>query len=163
MSTAPSPALTLRDGGQADLGEVMTSMIEAFAPEFGEAWTAAQCGGILPLPGVRLILAKLGTTPAGFALARVIAGEAELLLLGVRPRFRRGGIGGALLVATVAYAREAGADHIHLEMRDGNPALSLYRTAGFVQIGRRPRYYRGTDGRLIDALTLSLRLVGAHG
>jgi [ribosomal protein S18]-alanine N-acetyltransferase len=158
-----APALALREGGQADLGEVMTSMVEAFAPEYGEAWTAAQCGGILPLPGVRLTLAKLGTVPAGFALARVVAGEAELLLLAVRPRFRRSGIGNALLDAIVAFAREAGAAHLHLEMRDGNPALRLYRTAGFAQIGRRPRYYRGADGRLIDALTLSRPLLPLSG
>ena len=162
MSTAPLLTLALRQGGHADVGEVMTTMAEAFAPQFGEAWTAAQCAGILPLPGVSLILAKTGASPAGFALARVIAGEAELLLLAVRPRYRRGGVAAALLEATIDFARRAGADHIHLEMRDGNPALTLYRAHGFLQVGRRPRYYRGADGRVLDALTLSRPIADRH-
>jgi ribosomal-protein-alanine N-acetyltransferase len=40
-------------------------------------------------------------------------------------------------------------------MRDGNPAESLYRHHGFAPIGRRPKYYRTTDGERIDAITFS--------
>lgn len=145
-------------GDESDLAEVMVSMGEAFSPEFGEAWTAPQCAGILSLPGVRLTLARVGDEPAGFALARTIADEAELLLLAVRPCHRRAGVGRVLLEATMLFARAAGAARLHLEMRDGNPALALYRANGFVLVGRRSRYYRGHDGRLIDALTLSRSL-----
>jgi ribosomal-protein-alanine N-acetyltransferase len=40
-------------------------------------------------------------------------------------------------------------------MRDGNHAFELYREAGFSEIGRRRAYYRGSDGRMRDALTLA--------
>ena len=42
-----------------------------------------------------------------------------------------------------------------LEMRDGNPAESLYRINGFTPIGRRPKYYRTSQGDRIDAITFS--------
>lgn len=148
----------VREGAGGDLDELMTTMADAFDSRFGEAWTRTQCAGVLGLPGVRLLLARSGAEPAGFALIRTIQDEAELLLLGVRPRFRRTGIGRGLLDAARAAARAAGGERMFLEMREGNPAIALYRSAGFAEIGRRVRYYRGADGKPIDALTLSCRL-----
>ena len=88
MST---PAITLREGGLTDLDGVMAVMDDSFDPRFGEAWTASQCAGLLPMPGVWLTLAREGEAVVGFALARAVAGEAELLLLAVRRgRQRRG-------------------------------------------------------------------------
>ena len=63
---------------------VMAVMDDSFDPRFGEAWTASQCAGLLPMPGVWLTLAREDDAVVGFALARVVADEAELLLLAVR-------------------------------------------------------------------------------
>jgi [ribosomal protein S18]-alanine N-acetyltransferase len=41
-----------------------------------------------------------------------------------------------------------------LEVRDGNPAVTMYLAAGFDQAGRRRNYYHAPDGRRFDALTL---------
>ena len=79
-----APEVTLGPGGIADLDAVMNVMDDSFDPRFGEAWTASQCAGLLPMPGVWLILAREGDAVIGFALARAVAGEAELLLLAVR-------------------------------------------------------------------------------
>ncbi len=81
--------------------------------------------------------------------------EAELLLLAVPPSQRRAGVGRALLDAIAGEALARGATQLHLEMRDGNPAAFLYGEAGFREVGRRPRYYRGRDGRSFDAITLA--------
>ena len=114
----------------------------------------------LPMTGVSLTLAREGEEhlPLGFALFRTIAGEAELLLLAVAPDRQRRGIGRLLLDQFVDRAREAGARRVHLEVRDGNPAVAMYRLAGFKPAGRRPNYYRGSDGRLFDALTFACDL-----
>lgn len=146
---------TIVDGGTADLEEMMVTMEEAFDPAFGEAWTHAQCLGLLGLPGVWLTLAREKGQPAGFALNRIIFDEAELLLIGVRPQYRHRGIGRELVSWSIAKAATLGATRLHLEVRAGNPALQLYEALGFGQIGRRPAYYRGADGRLFDALTLA--------
>ena len=108
--------------------------------------------------GVRLRLAGLaGAPPVGFSLARVVADEAELLLIAVHPETQRGGIGQALLDDFVDHARRQGASHLHLEMRDGNPAMGLYSANGFAIAGRRRDYYHGPNGEHYDALTLVLR------
>ena len=71
MNTA---AIALGPGGIADLDSVMTVMDDSFDPRFGEAWTASQCAGLLPMPGVWLILAREGDAAIGFALGRAVAG-----------------------------------------------------------------------------------------
>ena len=158
MSTLPSAdAIRLVRGRSADLASVMGIMNAAFEPCFGEAWTRSQCAGILPMTGVSLMLARDHgrEQPLGFALFRTVAGEAELLLLAVAPDHQRRGIGRLLLEEFIGCARDCGATRVHLEVRDGNPAVQMYQTAGFALAGRRPRYYRGTDGRQYDALTFA--------
>lgn len=147
--------LVLEEGGIADLDAVMAVMDESFPPDFGEAWTASQCAGLLPLPGVWLSLARESGRTVGFAMARVVAGEAELLLLGVCRAAQGRGIGRALLDRFVAVARGRGARRLHLEVRDGNHAVNLYKRAGFHPVGRRKNYYRGPNGQIHDALTLA--------
>lgn len=146
----------LRPGSVDDLDEVMRIMTAAFQPSFGEAWTRSQCAGILPMHGVSLTLADQGGQPVGFSLVRAVADEAELLLLAVDPAEQRRGIGQALLDDFIAGALAGGGHRLHLEVRDGNPAVELYRTSGFVPVGRRRSYYHGPDGNSYDAVTLML-------
>jgi ribosomal-protein-alanine N-acetyltransferase len=152
-----SGTLDILPATAADLDEVMQVMAESFDPEFGEAWTAGQCASLLPMAGVWLTLAREGDLPLGFSLARVIAGEAELLLLGVRRSAQRRGVGAKLLRKFIADARARGAEKLHLEVRHGNHAVELYRNAGFEEVGRRFNYYRGMSGHKYDALTLARR------
>lgn len=154
-SVAPSP-VTLVPGEARDLDEVMLVMGAAFSPDFGEAWTRSQCAGILPMHGVFLTVARDGRSGAirGFCLARTVTDEAELLLIGVVPTAQREGVGRALLDRFVEHASGAGATRLHLEVRDGNPAIALYRTKAFEIAGRRRNYYRGANGQQFDALTL---------
>ena len=159
-ATADSSAeLLLMDGASADLDSVVEIMNSAFDERFGEAWTRSQCAGILPMPGVKLVLARFADgRAAGFSLQRSIADEAELLLLAVAPDFRRRGIGKTLLDRFLGNARDSGASRVHLEVREGNPAVIMYRAAGFALVGRRRKYYRGRFGGEFDALTLSRQL-----
>ena len=151
----PKPHVGLARGGADDLDAVVAVMGSAFDSRFGEAWTRSQCAGILSMPGVRLTIARNGgDCAAGFSLSRTVADEAELLLIAVEPAHRRRGIGQMLLDHFLDTARTAGATHVHLEVRDGNPAIAMYRRAGFNPAGRRRKYYRGKDGSEFDALTL---------
>ena len=147
--------IQLREGGTADLDAMMRVMEDSFDPAYGEAWTAPQCAGLLPMPGVWLTLARDGADIVGFALGRAVLREAELLLLAVRRDFQRKGVGLLLLRRFVAVANARGAERLHLEVRDGNHALRLYTAAGFAEVGRRRNYYTGSDGQIYDALTLA--------
>ena len=150
-----SEPLDIAEGGLADLPAVMTVMEAAFDPCFGEAWTASQCAGLLPLPGVWLSVARAGDEAVGFALGRAVAGEAELLLLAVRPDVQGRGVGKSLLNHFFRDALSRGADHLHLEVRDGNGAIKLYTKFGFSIVGRRRNYYNGRNGEQYDALSLA--------
>ena len=154
--------LTLRTGGARDIGQVDQLMRDAFDPAYGEAWTRNQCMGVLAMPGVMLTVAELDDEPAGFALTRRIADEAELLLLAVAPVVRRRGVGGALLRAVIAEVRGQGCAKLHLEVRAGNEAVRLYADHGFEQVGVRRGYYKGGSGALHDAHSYSLLLAEAH-
>jgi len=148
-------SIEIREAGRDAIEEMMSTMNQAFDPAYGEAWTASQTLTMLALPGVWLLLARVGGMPAGFALSRVIADEAELLLLAVASPFRRRGVGSALIDRTRNLARAQNAFRIFLEVRHNNPALQLYKNCGFAVVGRRPGYYRGKDNLLYDAITLS--------
>jgi [ribosomal protein S18]-alanine N-acetyltransferase len=149
-----APAL-LSPGGAADLDAVMDIMEDSFDPSFGEGWTAPQCSGLLPMPGVWLTIARNGKTTSGFALSRIVLDEAELLLLAVKKQWQGRGIGQLLLDSFIAEATRRGARRLHLEVRQGNHAVNLYKRAGFSEIGRRKAYYSGRDGQTYDALTLA--------
>ena len=157
MSTAPQ-IVEIVHGTPADIPTLNAIMAEAFDPRFGEAWTPSQCLGMIALPGVWFSIAWNGNRPAGFALARAVGDGAELLLLAIRPAARRCGIGTALLRSIVSDARERGADVLHLEVRANNEAVRLYRNEGFEKIGERRDYYRGSDGKLLDAHTFSKQI-----
>jgi len=145
------------------LDGIMAVMEAAFDPAFGEAWTRRQVSDALTMRGTHCLLAGAdGEEPspsdavAGFALSRGLLDEEELLLLAVSPDYRQRGVGRRLLERFIAAAHARGATRLFLEMRDGNPAESLYRTAGFVNVGRRPHYYRRGQGAPMDAITFAL-------
>jgi ribosomal-protein-alanine N-acetyltransferase len=112
------------------------------------------------MSGVLLMLARdLDSGVAlGFSLVRTVVDEAELLLLAVDPEHRRRGIGSGLLRQFVDQARADGASRAHLEVRDGNAAIQMYRKAGFTPVGRRRNYYHSVDGKQFDALTFAVDL-----
>jgi [ribosomal protein S18]-alanine N-acetyltransferase len=150
--------IELRDGSARDIAIIDALMQAAFEPRFGEAWTRNQCLGILAMPGIWLTIASIDGAPAGFALCRAVADEAELLLLATAPVFRRRGVASALLRAVEADATRLGVATLHIEVREGNEAIKLYRNWGFRKIGQRREYYRGSDGQVFDALTFQRKL-----
>jgi ribosomal-protein-alanine N-acetyltransferase len=138
----------------------MEIMDSAFGRYFGEAWSRSQLAGILPMGGVSLMLAREpdGGGTIGFSLFRTVADESELLLIAVLPGHHRGGVGRQLLYNFLNQARNDGIVRVHLEVRDGNPAVGMYRTAGFSPVGRRRNYYHAPDGKRFDAITLAYQL-----
>jgi [ribosomal protein S18]-alanine N-acetyltransferase len=147
--------ISITEGGVLDLDDVMRVMDDSFDPAYGEAWTAPQCAGLMPMPGVWLSLARDSGNAIGFALGRVVGEEAELLLLAVKKASRGRGAGRQLLQRFISIAEARGAKRFHLEVRDGNQAVKLYSRAGFTAVGRRKNYYTGRDGQIYDALTLA--------
>lgn len=104
-------------------------------------WAAEDDGGLL-----------------GYAVVANLFDEAHLLNLCVHPGHRRRNIGRALLQHVVTEAAREAMCQVLLEVRASNkPAIRLYSGEGFEDIGRRPGYYPGADGRE-DARVMVFRL-----
>jgi ribosomal-protein-alanine N-acetyltransferase len=128
---------------------------------FEQPWNAAAFAELMGGPGVFGLLA--GETPAqGVILCRVVAGEMEVLTVGVDPAARRRGLARALMAAALGAGRQAGAEAAFLEVAEDNPAaVSLYAGLGFRRAGLRRSYYdRGQGGR-VDAIVMRLDLKDA--
>ncbi len=120
------------------------------AKAFDRPWSAKDFADLIALGAV--VVEETG----GFILVRAMAREAEILTLAVDPAHRRKGIARRLIEAA---ARQLPADTLFLEVaEDNDPAISLYRSVGFEETGRRPRYYHRPDAQMIDALIFARAL-----
>lgn len=142
---------------------VMAVMERAFDPYWREAWSRRQVLDTLTFSSAHLlVIDETGEIPdhpakaAGFVFSRTVADEEELLLVAVLPEHRGKGLGRILIERFKQNARERGVNHVFLEMRTNNPAERVYRAAGFDQIGKRPAYYRTSDGTPVDAITFGM-------
>ncbi len=125
------------------------SAIHAMAAP-GDWWGPDAFALQLGLPGAFGLIDPDGA----FILARVVADEAEVLMLATAPACRREGRGAGLLHAARCQAAAAGATTLVLEVSVGNAAaLALYAAAGLVPVGRRARYYNNGDDALILRVT----------
>jgi ribosomal-protein-alanine N-acetyltransferase len=136
------------------VSEVADRLAALHAEAFDAPWDAAAFADLLGQAGVHL-----AEVAGGFILIRTVADEAEILTLAVRPAARRLGLGATLVARGAAEAAARGARRLFLEVADDNAAArALYDRAGFVEAGRRPRYYARANGSRRDALLLALNL-----
>lgn len=93
--------------------------------------------------------------PVGFVLARLAAGEAEILTVAVARSHRRFGLGWKLMDAVLRELHAARAEALFLEVDEANaPAIALYRRLGFREVAKRPAYYSDSEGRKSAALVM---------
>ncbi|MGD2133125.1 MAG: ribosomal protein S18-alanine N-acetyltransferase [Maricaulaceae bacterium] len=124
----------------------------AFDQPRDKPWGPQFFASIIHLPGTIAVLAVEDEEDVGYALARAIAGEAEIISIGVLAAARRRGLGRALLDRTLAAAFAAGARSVHLEVSvDNAAAQTLYLRAGFAKAGVRRGYYGdGSDALVLE-------------
>ena len=78
-----------------------------------------------------------------YSVVFVAGDEGDLANIAVLPRCRGEGLGGALLDEILKKAFSDGASQMFLEVRESNsPAIGLYRSRSFTEIGKRKRYYK---------------------
>ncbi|WP_395019610.1 GNAT family N-acetyltransferase [Dongia sp.] len=143
-------ALKIRPVEGFDLPVLAALHAACFSAPWDQPWSERSFADVLQMPGAGARIAALGSEPVGFAVARVAADEAELLLIGVHPGHRRAGHGRVLLGHLVEALRAAGAARLFLEVAAGNEAATaFYRAAGFEPVGRRANYYAGQDALVL--------------
>ena len=155
MSVLP---LKIRPVEGVDLPVLTALHAACFTAPWDQPWTQRSFAEVMQMPGAGARIAAVGPEPVGFALARVVVDEAELLLIGVHPEHRRAGYGRNLLDHLVEALRTAGAARLFLEVAESNRgATAFYRAAGFEPVGRRQKYYEGEDAIvLVKALQTNI-------
>jgi mycothiol synthase len=89
-------------------------------------------------------LSRLAVDEAGDPVGFVTVDANWIAQLGVIPRWRRRGLGDALLALAMSGIAAAGSATCWLTVATNNPgAIRLYRRAGFAEAGRRARYELG--------------------
>jgi len=134
----------------ADLREV--AVIERVS--FSAPWpTSAYTTELTTNRLARYVGARIGGALVGFGGIWLMVDEAHITTMAVLPENRRSGVATALLLELLQEARRGGARVATLDVRvSNNEAQRLYRSFGFVEVGRRIRYY---DDNGEDALVMT--------
>jgi ribosomal-protein-alanine N-acetyltransferase len=116
-----------------------TSIAALDATLFGtDAWSVEQVLAELTGAGRRAWLAGSADDVDGYVITWDNGDVVDLQRIGVHPARQRSGLASELLEAALV-----GVDRMLLEVSEHNEAaLAFYRQRGFVEIDRRPRYYR---------------------
>ena len=126
---------------------------------FSDPWSETSVRSELSNPLSLWLVAQDGGKVVGYVGSQSVAPEADVMNLAVAPEWRNKGIGRALMTALIAQLHSRGITALFLEVRVGNtPAQNLYRSLGFVEAGRRPKYYVNPTE---DALILRKELTDA--
>lgn len=108
-------------------------------------------------PAARCWVATIHSRLVGMLILWMIMDEAHIATIATHAKFRRVGVGSQLLENALQSAFGEGARTAFLEVRAGNiAARAMYEKFGFVEDGRRLRYYKDNHE---DAVLMSLDLV----
>ncbi len=139
--------LTTRDAARC--AELETQLFGGDNP-----WPALAFVREIAVPHNRYVAARVGERLVGYAgiarLGRTPPFEYEIHTIGVDSAYQGRGIGRGIMTELMSFA---GPDSVvHLEVRtDNEPAIGLYRSFGFTNVGLRKRYYHASGA---DAYTM---------
>lgn len=110
---------------------------------FSAPWSQASIAAEVDNPLALWLVAMEEDTVAGYIGSQSVLGEADMMNVAVGINYRRRGIARALVLTLIERLKDNGVTSLSLEVRQSNtPAISLYETLGFSQVGIRPNYYR---------------------
>jgi ribosomal-protein-alanine N-acetyltransferase len=171
-----TPLVLARRSDVVEIARMSRDLIEDGLPW---SWTPRRVEASVRRRDALVVVARVGTRIAGFAIMRYRDDDAHLDLLGVAPEYRRRGLGRRLMEWLEKPALVAGISAVFLEVRESSSgAQAFYERVGYRKLGRLPGYYEGresalrmghdlgvqrpaTDFRwLSDLVTMSVRPVG---
>ncbi len=162
MTRAAEPRARLRPATAADAAAV--AAIEQAT--FSDPWSPDAFVQLVRNGGAFFTVADRGAPddsphePIGYVVAWFVLDEGEIANVAVSAPARGQGVGAQLLDAALAEARRRGVVQVFLEVRESNTvARRLYASRGFLELGRRRRYYRHP---VEDALVLRCALAAAE-
>lgn len=118
-------------------------------------WTAEHFLEEISSPRSHFAVLEKNGKISGYGVFHKVPPEAQILMVAVAPEAAGQGWGRALLARLIEEARALNFEKMTLEVSDKNrPAQRLYLSAGFLVVGRRPKFYNDNS----DALLMDLNL-----
>lgn len=153
LPDAPLPSrVTLAAWTAALAGDFFAVYQAAFRERSGypnwsrEEWIAWAAGDDDFLPELSLLACC-----DGLGVGFIVCAAEWIVQMGVRPEWRRGGLGSALVGEALKRFRAMGSEHVLLDVNVNNPqAAQVYTRLGFERIGRRARYVRTFEKQSSD-------------
>lgn len=140
-----------------NLGDV-SAIAELEKVCFSDPWSENSIASEVNNPLSYWLVAEIDGVVAGYIGSQTVLDAADMMNLAVSPDYRRQGVGQALVNALVEHLRQNKVIALLLEVRVSNtPAIALYESMGFEQVGRRPKYYHNPRE---DALIMRKGLMG---
>lgn len=140
-----------------DLAAIMALERASFPTD---AWSDAMMREELASPHGWYVVVEEAGRVIGYAGLRAARGaaDADIQTITIAEGARGRGRGRALLRELLEEAARRKVRDVFLEVRADNPvAQALYLSEGFVEVGRRPRYYQPDD---VDAIVMKLDVGG---
>ena len=110
---------------------------------FADPWSEGSIASELDNPLSLWLVAEQDGAVCGYVGSQTVLDETDMMNIAVRPDCRRRGIAAALISELVRLLKARGSHILRLEVRQSNaPAIALYETMGFTQLGLRKNYYR---------------------
>ena len=139
-----------------NLGDV-SAIAELEKQCFSDPWSENSIASEIDNPLSYWLVSEVDGIVVGYVGSQSVLDAADMMNLAVSPDHRRKGIGQALVNALVEHLKQNNVIALLLEVRVSNaPAIALYESMGFVQVGRRPKYYHNPRE---DAFILRKELV----
>lgn len=142
LAVVPGSSVVIQPAAWRDLGEIRQLEKICFPQD---AWTLLDMLGVLTLPSLVRLKAVDGARIVGFVAADIRRSKnmAWIATICVHPDYRGQGMGAALLEAC---EQKLDIERIRLSVRASNKAaIRLYTSAGYMQVGNWPKYYKGSE------------------
>ena len=110
---------------------------------FADPWSEGSIASELDNPLSLWLVAEQDGAVCGYVGSQTVLDETDMMNIAVHPDCRRHGIAAALIDELIVRLKERGSHILRLEVRVSNaPAIALYDSLGFTQLGLRKNYYR---------------------
>ena len=134
--------LLVRPFKESDLPDILKLESECFNEPYSKELLLRE----VTLPITRIFVAQKGEEVVGYVFGWVVGETGELNRIAVKEELRKKGVGKRLLKEFIERIKEEGVKELFLEVRKSNtPAINLYKSFGFREVGRRKGYYKDED------------------
>lgn len=136
--------------------EFVSEIAQTESECFSEPWSEKAVEDFLGYEYNGAVVCLIGGDFAGYATYSCICSEMQICNVASAEKYRRRGVGDAIVKKLAETAKNNGCGVITLEVRSKNfPAIALYEKNGFSVAGVRKKFYKKPDD---DALLMNLNL-----